>query len=101
MRPSARRRAWSASAPTPPPSSAFKGRDDDHGQESKGAWLAERERVLGAVVSPEAIKSTMEEFHSIVSGMGGSLTSRLRQPRRMLRKWLELAWTTSPTDYSR
>ncbi|MEI2808946.1 MAG: hypothetical protein V9F00_01660 [Nocardioides sp.] len=42
-----------------------------HGQESKGAWLLERERALEAAESPEVIEWTMEELHSIVLGMGG------------------------------
>jgi hypothetical protein len=44
---------------------------EGHGQEPKGAWLAERERALEAAETPESIRSTMEELHSIVLGMGG------------------------------
>lgn len=42
-----------------------------HGQVSKAAWLEERQRTLEAGGSPETIKTTIEELHSIILGMGG------------------------------
>ena len=41
------------------------------GHAQKAAWLAERERVLVAAESLDEVKSTVEELHSVVLGMGG------------------------------
>lgn len=53
-----------------------------HGQESKAAWLEERERTLRAGGSPEAIKTTIEELHGIVLGMGGLFDLPLTKPSK-------------------
>ena len=53
-----------------------------HGQESKAAWLMEREGALKAAESAEAIKPTLEELHSIVLGMGGLFDLPLTAPSK-------------------
>lgn len=53
---------------------------ETHGQESKAAWLEERERTLEAGGPPETIKTTIKELHSIVLGMGGLFDLPLASP---------------------
>lgn len=50
----------------------------EHGYEDNAAWLLERAEVLRSPTTPsEDIRQTLDELHSIVTGMGGLFDLRL------------------------